>query len=58
MKYPQGALGFEVWAQSSLFPNKPTYQCMASFYYWQECLDYKDCYVHVFATQTFKRSSK
>lgn len=35
-------LGFEVWIQDKTFDGCEYSKCVAAFYYWQECLEYKD----------------
>jgi hypothetical protein len=35
------SLGFEVWIPATWLGSEIVH-CVASFYYWQECLDFKD----------------
>lgn len=42
--WPTGTsdLTFEVWAGAKSIDGSERMQCMAAFYFWPECLDYKD----------------
>lgn len=52
----QRELGFEVWVTERT-PDRIDYsQCLAAFYYWQECLDYKDYALSRGVSQVFIRT--